>query len=57
MNDDRLGRVLDALYLGGLSEIFLACCMKAAQGVGLACQSVHLDEFVLRQWPLCIGRA
>ena len=44
LNDDRLGRVLDALYMSGLSETFMLCCMSAAQAVGLKAQSVHLDS-------------
>ena len=44
LNDDRLGRVLDALYMSGLSETFMLCCMKAAQTIGLEAQSVHLDS-------------
>jgi hypothetical protein len=27
LNDDRLGRVLDALYLSGLSKLFIAICL------------------------------
>ena len=30
LNDDRLGRVLDALYLGGLNQLFMSICMRAA---------------------------
>ncbi|MEO1149228.1 MAG: IS1634 family transposase, partial [Cyanobacteria bacterium J06638_22] len=44
LNDDRLGRVLDGLYLSSLSETFLACCMKAAQVSGLTRRSAHLDS-------------
>lgn len=44
LNDDRLGRVLDGLYLSGLSETFMLCCMKASQTVELECKSVHLDS-------------
>ncbi len=44
LNDDRLGRVLDGLYLRGLSETFLSCCINAAQVCGLTCRSVHLDS-------------
>ncbi len=44
LNDDRLGRLLDRLYLSGLSETFLACCMNAARLIGLVCRSMHLDS-------------
>ncbi|NET52167.1 MAG: IS1634 family transposase, partial [Merismopedia sp. SIO2A8] len=37
-------RVLDGLYLSGLSETFMLCCMKASQTVGLECKSAHLDS-------------
>jgi transposase len=44
LNDDRLGRVLDALYLGGLSPLFAAICMVAVRKFGIECQSAHLDS-------------
>jgi len=43
LNDDRLGRVLDALYESGLSPLFLAICLRAAQTFGVERQSAHLD--------------
>lgn len=44
LNNDRLGRVLDALYLGGLSPLFLATCMTAARKFGVECKSAHFDS-------------
>lgn len=44
LNDDRLGRVLDALYLGGLSQLFMSICLNAAQKFGVQCTSSHLDS-------------
>jgi transposase len=44
LNNDRLGRVLDALYLGGLSPLFMAICMLAAQKFGVECKSAHFDS-------------
>jgi transposase len=44
LNNDRLGRVLDALYLGGLSRLFMAIGMMAAQKFGVECQSAHFDS-------------
>lgn len=44
LNDDRLGRVLDALYLGGLSQLFMAVCLVAARKFGVECKSAHLDS-------------
>ncbi len=44
LNDDRLGRVLDALYLGGLSPLFATICMVAARKFGIERQSAHFDS-------------
>jgi transposase len=44
LNDDRLGRVLDALYLGGLSQLFIAICLVAARKFGVERKSAHLDS-------------
>lgn len=44
LNDYRLGRVLDALYLGGLSQLFVAICQVAARKFGIECKSTHLDS-------------
>lgn len=43
LNDDRLGRVLDALYKSDLSGLFLTICLKAAEKFGLTRNSAHLD--------------
>ena len=44
LNDDRLGRVLDALYLGGLSQVFVAICLTAARKFGVERKSAHFDS-------------
>ncbi len=44
LNDDRLGRVLDALYLGGLSQLFMAICLVVARKFGVERHSAHLDS-------------
>lgn len=44
LNDDRLGRVLDALYLSGLSQLFVAICLKVVEKFGVECKSAHLDS-------------
>lgn len=44
LNHDRLGRVLDALYLGGLGSLFISLCMRAAEKFGVACKSAHFDS-------------
>jgi len=44
LNDDRLGRVLDKLYLTGLEEIFLSIGLKAIKQFSVSVESVHLDS-------------
>lgn len=43
LNDDRLGRVLDGLYLSGITSVFLALSLSAVQRYGLSCERAHLD--------------
>lgn len=43
LNDDRLGRVLDKLYLIGLSQIFATIAIGAAQQFNVAVETAHLD--------------
>jgi transposase len=43
LNDDRLGRVLDKLYLKGLSEIFIMIALGAAKKFRVSVQTAHLD--------------
>ena len=44
LNDDRLGRVMDKLYLSGLSQLFMAVALGAAKKFGVAIKSTHLDS-------------
>lgn len=44
LNDHRLGRVLDAVYLGGLSQLFMAICLRAARKFGVERKSAHFDS-------------
>ena len=44
LNDDRLGRVLDKLYLIGTSQIFTQIALAAAQKFQIALDTVHLDS-------------
>jgi transposase len=44
INDDRLGRVLDKLYLTGLEDIFLSIALKAIQKFSIGVESLHLDS-------------
>lgn len=44
LHDDRLGRVLDALYLGGLSQLFMLICLVAVRKFGIERKSAHFDS-------------
>ena len=44
LNDDRLGRVLDQLYLAGLTPLFVSIALKAAAKYGVATDTLHLDS-------------
>src|SRR4028119_1121444 len=44
LNDDRLGRVLDKLYLTGLSQVFTIVALAAAKKFGVTTDSTHLDS-------------
>ncbi len=44
LNDDRLGRLLHALYLGGFSQLFLVICLSAARKFDIHCNSAHFDS-------------
>jgi transposase len=44
LNDDRLGRVLDKLYLAGITEIFTTIALSAAQKFEINTDTSHLDS-------------
>ena len=44
LNDHRLGRVLDKLYLTGLSQIFTVIALGAAKKFNIATETAHLDS-------------
>lgn len=44
LNDDRLGRVLDKLYLTGITEIFTTIALWAAQKFEINTDTSHLDS-------------
>lgn len=44
LNDDRLGRVLDKLYLVGVSQIFAIIANAAANKFEVELQTAHLDS-------------
>ena len=43
LNDDRLGRVLDGLYLSDITSVFVSVCLSAVKRYGLSCKQAHLD--------------
>ncbi|MDY6899513.1 MAG: IS1634 family transposase [Cyanobacteriota bacterium] len=44
LNDDKLGRVMDKLFLKGLTEIFLAISMNVKKQFDISSKSSHLDS-------------
>ena len=44
LNDDRLGRVLDKLYLTGLEQIFTSIALIAAKKFSISTETIHLDS-------------
>ena len=44
LNDDRLGRSLNKFHDYGVTRLFTAMAMKAAQQYGVGIESVHLDS-------------
>lgn len=43
LNDDRLGRVLDGLYLAGITSVFMGLCLSAAERYDIVRETAHLD--------------
>ena len=48
LNDERIGRVLDKLHAAGLSSVFLAIALRAAEKFNLSTSTVHLDSSSLK---------
>lgn len=44
LNDDKLGRVMDKLFIKGLDTIFFIIALKAAQRFGVSLSTSHLDS-------------
>ncbi|QJB44105.1 IS1634 family transposase [Dolichospermum flos-aquae] len=44
LNDDKLGRVMDKLFIKGLDTIFFIIALKAAQKFGVSLSTSHLDS-------------
>lgn len=43
LNDDRLGRVLNALYVSVITLVLLSVCLYAVKHYGLRSECAHLD--------------
>jgi transposase len=44
LNDDKLGRVMDKLFIKGLDTIFFIIALKAAKKFGVSLSTSHLDS-------------
>jgi transposase len=44
LNDDKLGRVMDQLYLKGLNQIFTIVALAAVKKYSVSLTSMHLDS-------------
>ena len=44
LNDDRLGRVLDLIFMAGISRLFVGICLKAVEIFKIMMASAHLDS-------------
>ena len=44
LHDDRLGRVLDLLFMAGISRLFVGICLKAVEVFKISMTSAHLDS-------------
>ena len=44
LNDDKLGRVLDKLFIKGLDTVFLAVSLNAVEIYQISLSSSHLDS-------------
>jgi len=44
LNDDRLGRVLDLIFMAGISRLFIGICLKAVEIFKITMRSCHLDS-------------
>lgn len=48
LNDDRLGRVLDGLFLAGLTSCFVSIAMKAIAKFGVSIETAHSEASACR---------
>lgn len=59
LNDDRLGRVLDLIYMADINRLFVGICLKAVEIFKVRMQSCHLDSSSLSvegEYKLSVGK-
>jgi transposase len=59
LNDDRLGRVLDLIYMADSNCLFVGICLKAVEIFKVRMQSCHLDSSSLSvegEYKLSVGK-
>ena len=44
LHDDRLGRVLDLMFMAGISRLFIGICLKAVEVFKIILRTSHLDS-------------
>ena len=49
LNDDRLGRVLDLIFMAGISRLFIGICLRAVEIFKIMMRSSHLDSSSLSE--------
>ncbi len=52
LNDDKIGRVMDKLYVKGLTNIFLLIALAAAKKYNISTNYSHKDRYIL----FCAGK-
>ena len=55
LHDDRLGRVLDLIFMAGISRLFLGICLKAVEIFRIMMTSSHLDSSSLQRFARRYG--
>jgi transposase len=59
LNDDRLGRTLDLIFMAGISHLFIGVCLKAVEIFKVIMESSHLDSSSLSvegEYKLSVGK-
>ena len=59
LHDDRLGRVLDLIYMAGISRLFVGICLKAVEIFKIIRKTAHFDSSSLSvegEYAISIGQ-